>query len=79
MVSCGLDLTVRLWEESFDEDGRTTGEQTSSAPLVNSVDARSPGEEDGDQEMADAEINAEAETPLETSAANTPAQDVTMT
>lgn len=79
MVSCGLDLTVRLWEESFDEDHRTTGEQTSSAPLVNSVDARSPGEEDGDQEMADAEINAEAETPLETSAANTPAQDVTMT
>lgn len=81
MVSCGLDLTVRLWEEVFDEDHRTPGEEISSTPLVNGVTAVSPREEDEDKDMADVEANAEAEaeTPLDPSAANTPSQDVTMT
>ncbi|KAJ5987971.1 hypothetical protein N7481_003181 [Penicillium waksmanii] len=79
MVSCGLDLTVRLWEEVFDEDHRIPGEETSSTPLVNGVSAISPGEDNEDKDMEDVEANAEAETPLDPSSANTPAQDVMMT
>ncbi|KAJ5589863.1 hypothetical protein N7450_003835 [Penicillium hetheringtonii] len=64
MVSCGLDLTIRLWEE-VDEDNS----KSNSTPLVNG--AADSLQENEDKEMVDA--------PLDPSAANTPALDVTMT
>lgn len=74
MVSCGLDMTVRLWEEDLGEV--TVEGERSSIPPANSL-APTPRDDDGDKDMADAD--ADAGTSLEPSAANTPAQDVMMT
>ncbi|KAJ5101635.1 hypothetical protein NUU61_003857 [Penicillium alfredii] len=71
VVSCGLDKTVRVWEEaSEDESPVAPGIATSDATPAEVNGQETPAhDEDGDDAMADAPPSGDA----------TPAEDVTMT
>ncbi|KAJ5637440.1 hypothetical protein N7490_007319 [Penicillium lividum] len=66
LVSCGLDKTVRVWEE-VPEEGDSNGVSDDAISLPNGVPV---ADEDGDNAMTDAP---------EPSAATTPAEDLMMT
>ncbi|KAJ5123658.1 hypothetical protein N7448_009755 [Penicillium atrosanguineum] len=71
LVSCGLDKTVRVWEEVFENQGQDdspTGSGSFAEPMQNGI---SDNDGDGDDAMADA--------PPDPSTATTPAEDVMTT
>ncbi|KAJ5138896.1 uncharacterized protein N7515_003744 [Penicillium bovifimosum] len=78
VVSCGLDKTVRLWEEASEDDAVSNGEAneeglgegaSTPTPKSHSQDNTPALDADGDDAMTDAMPSAAA----------TPAEDVTMT
>lgn len=75
LVSCGLDKTVRVWEEGT--DGGSFADSTANPPSESPA-TELPDEESGDNE-AGADDTMMADAPPDTSAVNTPAEDVTMT
>jgi COMPASS component SWD3 len=71
MVSCGMDKTVRLFEESSD-DGSVPAEEDAASADSNMRDGSTPADDaDVDNAMTDASALP--------SAAATPAEDVMMT
>lgn len=69
LVSCSLDKTVRVWEESFDGPNGTSA--VPDTPADNNLNGTAADNDaDGDNAMADAP---------EPSTETTPAEDVTMT
>jgi len=76
LVSCGLDRTVRVWEEVSEGQGQNSSppfsESFAESNMPNGVSTVSTGSDlDGDNAMADA--------PPDPSSASTPAEDVMMT
>jgi COMPASS component SWD3 len=69
LVSCGLDKTVRVWEEIFEGQSPTASGSFADSNMQNGVSTGS--DLDGDNAMADA--------PPDPSTATTPAEDVMMT
>ncbi|KAJ5779149.1 hypothetical protein N7457_006869 [Penicillium paradoxum] len=75
LVSCGLDKTVRLWEEvgedGFESNEDALGEDATPTPESHSQNNTPAHDADGDDAMTDASAVP--------STATTPAEDVTMT